>query len=112
MQVHLIGYCVEGSLFLVYEYIDNGNLSEHLRGQGKNNIVYYETEILLHSVLWLRFSFWFKQGNHYHGPLGCKLPLIQLEDLNTFMSIPFLSIYIVILSLQIFWSTKTAVQRW
>ncbi|XP_073302413.1 chitin elicitor receptor kinase 1-like [Primulina huaijiensis] len=29
--VRLIGYCVEGSLFLVYEYIDNGNLSQHLR---------------------------------------------------------------------------------
>nr|AAQ73154.1 LysM domain-containing receptor-like kinase 1 [Medicago truncatula] len=28
--VHLIGYCVEGSLFLVYEYIDNGNLSQNL----------------------------------------------------------------------------------
>ncbi|CAA0825162.1 Chitin elicitor receptor kinase 1 [Striga hermonthica] len=31
--VHLIGYCVKGSLFLVYEYIDNGNLSQHLRGK-------------------------------------------------------------------------------
>ncbi|KAL6542925.1 hypothetical protein OROHE_010445 [Orobanche hederae] len=31
--VPLIGYCVEGSLFLVYEYIDNGNLSQHLRGK-------------------------------------------------------------------------------
>ncbi|KAK6133280.1 hypothetical protein DH2020_032943 [Rehmannia glutinosa] len=31
--VRLIGYCVEGSLFLVYEYIDNGNLSQHLRGK-------------------------------------------------------------------------------
>ncbi|KAG7983384.1 hypothetical protein I3843_04G103600 [Carya illinoinensis] len=30
--VQLIGYCVEGSLFLVYEYIENGNLSQHLRG--------------------------------------------------------------------------------
>ncbi|XP_058746667.1 lysM domain receptor-like kinase 3 [Vicia villosa] len=29
--VHLIGYCVEGFLFLVYEYMDNGNLSQHLR---------------------------------------------------------------------------------
>ncbi|XAR53808.1 Non-specific serine/threonine protein kinase [Bertholletia excelsa] len=29
--VRLIGYCVEGSLFLVYEFIDNGNLSQHLR---------------------------------------------------------------------------------
>ncbi|KAI8551511.1 hypothetical protein RHMOL_Rhmol06G0192600 [Rhododendron molle] len=34
LKVHLIGYCVEGSLFLVYEYIENGNLSEHLRGSG------------------------------------------------------------------------------
>lgn len=33
--VRLIGYCVEGSLFLVYEYIDNGNLSQHLRGQAR-----------------------------------------------------------------------------
>ncbi|GFQ02872.1 chitin elicitor receptor kinase 1 [Phtheirospermum japonicum] len=31
--VRLIGYCVEGSLFLVYEYIDNGNLSQHLRSR-------------------------------------------------------------------------------
>ncbi|MED6137174.1 hypothetical protein PIB30_062623 [Stylosanthes scabra] len=32
--VRLIGYCVEGSLFLVYEYIENGNLSQHLRSSG------------------------------------------------------------------------------
>ncbi|KAM5588787.1 lysM domain receptor-like kinase 3 [Rosa sericea] len=30
--VRLIGYCVEDSLFLVYEYIENGNLSQHLHG--------------------------------------------------------------------------------
>uniref|UniRef100_A0A2P2MP61 Uncharacterized protein n=1 Tax=Rhizophora mucronata TaxID=61149 RepID=A0A2P2MP61_RHIMU len=35
LQVRLIGYCVEDSLFLVYEYIENGNLSQHLRGSGK-----------------------------------------------------------------------------
>ncbi|XP_045804766.1 chitin elicitor receptor kinase 1-like [Trifolium pratense] len=34
--VRLIGYCVEGSLFLVYEYIENGNLSQHLRGTEKD----------------------------------------------------------------------------
>ncbi|KAL6975685.1 LysM domain receptor-like kinase 3 [Sarracenia purpurea var. burkii] len=34
--VRLIGYCVEDSLFLVYEYIENGNLSEHLRGSGRD----------------------------------------------------------------------------
>jgi len=34
-QVRLIGYCVESCLFLVYEFIDNGNLSQHLRVTGK-----------------------------------------------------------------------------
>ncbi|KAK3022355.1 hypothetical protein RJ639_045306 [Escallonia herrerae] len=34
--VRLIGYCVEGSLFLVYEFIENGNLSQHLRGTEKD----------------------------------------------------------------------------
>ncbi|KAI4305779.1 hypothetical protein L6164_029124 [Bauhinia variegata] len=33
--VRLIGFCVEGSLFVVYEFIDNGNLSQHLRSSGK-----------------------------------------------------------------------------
>ncbi|KAK9155568.1 hypothetical protein Sjap_003048 [Stephania japonica] len=32
--VRLIGYCVEGSLFLVYEFIENGNLSQHLHNPG------------------------------------------------------------------------------
>ncbi|KAI3703991.1 hypothetical protein L1987_74192 [Smallanthus sonchifolius] len=34
--VRLIGYCVKGSLFLVYEYIENGNLSQHLHASGRN----------------------------------------------------------------------------
>jgi len=34
LQVRLLGYCVEDSLFLVYEFIDNGNLSQHLRSSG------------------------------------------------------------------------------
>ncbi|GAU14464.1 hypothetical protein TSUD_250040, partial [Trifolium subterraneum] len=34
-EVRLIGYCVEGSLFLVYEHIDNGNLGQYLHGIGK-----------------------------------------------------------------------------
>ncbi|XP_050381548.1 lysM domain receptor-like kinase 3 [Argentina anserina] len=36
--VRLIGYCVEGSLFLVYEFIENGNLSQHLRGSERDPI--------------------------------------------------------------------------
>ncbi|CAN4108670.1 unnamed protein product [Withania somnifera] len=31
--VSLIGFCIERSLFLVYEFIENGNLSQHLRGK-------------------------------------------------------------------------------
>ncbi|XP_078434203.1 chitin elicitor receptor kinase 1 [Wolffia australiana] len=30
--VRLMGYCADGSLFLIYEYMENGNLSERLRG--------------------------------------------------------------------------------
>ncbi|KAK1418174.1 hypothetical protein QVD17_27314 [Tagetes erecta] len=33
--VRLIGYCVEHSLFLVFEYVENGNLSQHLHGLGR-----------------------------------------------------------------------------
>lgn len=36
MQVRLIGYCFEGSLCVVYEFIENGNLSQHLHGSGEN----------------------------------------------------------------------------
>jgi len=32
--VRLIGFCTEECLFLVYEFIENGNLSQHLRGSG------------------------------------------------------------------------------
>uniref|UniRef100_A0A7C9AFJ1 Protein kinase domain-containing protein n=1 Tax=Opuntia streptacantha TaxID=393608 RepID=A0A7C9AFJ1_OPUST len=34
--VRLLGYCVEDSLFLVYEFIDNGNLSQHLRSSARD----------------------------------------------------------------------------
>ncbi|KAJ4977335.1 hypothetical protein NE237_002441 [Protea cynaroides] len=46
--VRLIGYCVEGSLFLVYEFIENGNLSQHLRGSGDNsgnNLLSWSTRV-------------------------------------------------------------------
>lgn len=32
--VRLIGFCIEECLFLVYEFIENGNLSQHLHGSG------------------------------------------------------------------------------
>ncbi|GMP32561.1 hypothetical protein CsSME_00006261 [Camellia sinensis var. sinensis] len=85
VEVRLIGYCVEGSLFLVYEFIENGNLSEHLHG------VYLSKKKIM-----------FVGRDPCHGLQGCKLPLIQREDLNIFMSILFLSISIVISNQQIY----------
>ncbi|OMO76795.1 hypothetical protein COLO4_25447 [Corchorus olitorius] len=43
--VRLIGYCVEGSLFLVYEYIENGNLTQHLRGSGNRDPLPWSTRL-------------------------------------------------------------------
>ena len=37
LQVGLVGYCMERhDLFLVYEYIENGTLAEHLRSSEMN----------------------------------------------------------------------------
>ncbi|KAM4093129.1 hypothetical protein ACB094_06G091600 [Castanea mollissima] len=43
--VRLIGYCVEGSLFLVYEFIENGNLSQHLRGSSGRDPLPWSTRV-------------------------------------------------------------------
>ncbi|KAL4620072.1 hypothetical protein ACB092_06G127200 [Castanea dentata] len=43
--VCLIGYCVQGSLFLVYEYIENGNLNEHLRGSSGRDPLPWSTRV-------------------------------------------------------------------
>ena len=36
LQVRLLGYCVEEPLFWVYEFSENGNLSQHLHGLAGN----------------------------------------------------------------------------
>lgn len=43
--MRLIGYCVEDSLFLVYEYIENGNLSQHLRGSSGLGVLPWQTRM-------------------------------------------------------------------
>ncbi|XP_041007245.1 lysM domain receptor-like kinase 3 [Juglans microcarpa x Juglans regia] len=43
--VRLIGYCIEESLFLVYEYIENGNLSQHLRGSSGRDPLSWATRV-------------------------------------------------------------------
>ncbi|KAM0862249.1 hypothetical protein ACQ4PT_045376 [Festuca glaucescens] len=54
--VRLIGYCTEGSLFLVYEFIENGNLSQHLRGTGYEPLSWTErVQIALDSARGLEY---------------------------------------------------------
>ncbi|KAK9074068.1 hypothetical protein SSX86_006665 [Deinandra increscens subsp. villosa] len=56
MQVHLIGYCVEGSLFLVYEYVENGNLSQHLHRSGRDSLPWsIRVQIALNSARGLEY---------------------------------------------------------
>ncbi|KAF5458313.1 hypothetical protein F2P56_022348 [Juglans regia] len=43
--VRLIGFCIEESLFLVYEYIENGNLSQHLRGSSGRDPLSWATRV-------------------------------------------------------------------
>ncbi|CAI9086830.1 OLC1v1020749C2 [Oldenlandia corymbosa var. corymbosa] len=43
--VRLIGYCIEGSLFLVYEYIENGNLNQHLRNSAGREPLPWSTRV-------------------------------------------------------------------
>ena len=52
-------------------------------------------------IIMITFIF-FQEGTHCNGLVGFKLPLIQQEVLNIFMSILFLCISIVILSQQIY----------
>ncbi|KAF8030227.1 hypothetical protein BT93_E2618 [Corymbia citriodora subsp. variegata] len=40
--VRLIGYCIEGSLFLVYEFLKNGSLCQHLRGSDNKPLPWSE----------------------------------------------------------------------
>ncbi|CAL1397571.1 unnamed protein product [Linum trigynum] len=54
--VRLIGYCVEGCLFLVYEFIENGNLCQHLRGSGRDPLPWpTRVEIALDSARGLEY---------------------------------------------------------
>ncbi|XP_057725816.1 lysM domain receptor-like kinase 3 [Arachis stenosperma] len=54
--VRLIGYCVEGSLFLVYEYIENGNLGQYLHGTEREPLAWLtRVQIALDSARGLEY---------------------------------------------------------
>ncbi|KAI3703993.1 hypothetical protein L1987_74194 [Smallanthus sonchifolius] len=86
-EVRLIGYCVKRSLFLVYEYIENGNLSKYLHGSDQD-------------------------ATHCHGLPESKLPLIHQGVLSISMNIRSPYMYIVILNQKIYSSTRTFMGRY
>lgn len=108
-QVRLIGYCTQNSLFLVYEFIENGNLSQHLRGSGTWNCMHSPEPYTNWSSCWciwcnVMIKFLLSQGgSHCRGLLECRLPLIQQGALSISMSILFQCISIVISNQQTFW---------
>ncbi|KAL9242553.1 hypothetical protein vseg_016542 [Gypsophila vaccaria] len=54
--VCLIGYCVKDCYFLVYEYIENGNLSEHLHDSGRDPLPWHtRVQIALDSARGLEY---------------------------------------------------------
>ncbi|XP_022988712.1 lysM domain receptor-like kinase 3 [Cucurbita maxima] len=54
--VRLIGYCVENSLFLVYEFIENGNLGQHLRGTSRDPLPWHtRVQVALDSARGLEY---------------------------------------------------------
>ncbi|KAL1562506.1 chitin elicitor receptor kinase 1-like [Salvia divinorum] len=76
--VRLIGYCVEGSLFLVYEYIDNGNLSQHLRGKVKEALGWSRrVQIALDSARGLEYIHEHTVPVYIHRDIKCANILID-----------------------------------
>ncbi|KAJ9175132.1 hypothetical protein P3X46_013714 [Hevea brasiliensis] len=98
--VQLIGYCVNSlgsSLFLVYEYMENGNLSQHLHDSGKDPLPWCtRVQIALDSARGLEYLHHFtvpayihldvKPANilidkNYHGKVA-DFGLAKLKDLD------------------------------
>ncbi|WCJ20159.1 chitin elicitor receptor kinase 1 [Euphorbia peplus] len=56
LKVHLIGYCVDRFLCLVYEFIENGNLNQHLRGSDRDPLPWLaRVQIALDSARGLQY---------------------------------------------------------
>ncbi|KAK4486834.1 hypothetical protein RD792_006576 [Penstemon davidsonii] len=76
--VRLIGYCVEGSLFLVYEYIDNGNLSQHLHQKGVEPLTWStRVQIALDSARGLEYIHEHTVPVYIHRDIKCANILID-----------------------------------
>lgn len=80
LQVHLIGYCTTNSLFLVYEYVENGTLDQHL----------HCTNIDGNSQVW--GSYVFKAFRDINLKIESRF-LLKLEMLDFFWSYVLLCIF-------------------
>ncbi|KAH0862766.1 hypothetical protein HID58_079977 [Brassica napus] len=72
--VSLIGYCDEGNdLALIYEYMGNGNLKEHLSGKRRGSVLNWSNR--------LKIATEFALGIEYLH-IGCKSPMVH-RDVKT-----------------------------
>ncbi|XP_010483608.1 PREDICTED: probable LRR receptor-like serine/threonine-protein kinase At5g59680 isoform X2 [Camelina sativa] len=72
--VSLVGYCYEGDhLALIYEFLPNGDLKQHLSGKGGGSIINWSTR--------LRIALEAAQGLEYLH-IGCKPPMVH-RDIKT-----------------------------
>ncbi|XP_019092968.1 PREDICTED: probable LRR receptor-like serine/threonine-protein kinase At5g59680 isoform X2 [Camelina sativa] len=72
--VSLVGYCYEGDhLALIYEFLPNGDLKQHLSGKGSRSIINWSTrlQIALEAALGLEYLH-----------VGCKPPMVH-RDIKT-----------------------------
>nr|VDD08262.1 unnamed protein product [Brassica rapa] len=73
--VSLIGYCDEGNdLALIYEYMGNGNLKEHLSGKRRGSVLNWSNrlKIAIESALGIEYLH-----------IGCKPPMVHRDVKST-----------------------------
>ncbi|KAG2267602.1 hypothetical protein Bca52824_062157 [Brassica carinata] len=73
--VNLIGYCDEGNdLALIYEFMENGNLKEHLSGERDGSVLNWPSrlKIAIESALGIEYL-----------QIGCKPPMVHRDVKST-----------------------------
>ncbi|KAL0797469.1 hypothetical protein Bca101_052643 [Brassica carinata] len=73
--VSLVGYCDEGNdLALIYEYMENGNLKEHLSGNRRGSVLNWSSrlKIAIESALGIEYLH-----------IGCKPPMVHRDVKST-----------------------------
>lgn len=72
LQVQLIGYCTVNGLFLIYEYIENGTLEQHLHGVGAEGMHLFQIFGLeARHCPCPYINLWLKAANEWAGLYAC-----------------------------------------